>query len=110
MNKEFLTDDGAEIRTTLGSIPYTNNGEYFSIDKFALEAEVGSGGDAAAKISRDNGKTYGNLRYTKVGEKGKHKARLKWRRLGTGYSTIVQVQLSGSVRRRISSIAMLEIS
>ena len=113
----FYTDDGEPVVREF-TLPTVSLGRgFFSINSFELDMtsgiglNMGQGQDPQARMhfSKDNGKTYSNMKDARIGKMGEYLTRVKWNRLGTARQFTLRVNISDPVPIDIGG-AWVEIS
>lgn len=105
MTTKHLLDDGQPIVREF-ILPTVSNGrDFFTLDSFELDMSsgvgltTGQGSDPIAQLtfSRDNGKTWSNIKERKIGKRGKYLTRVKWDRLGNARQFVLKVKISDPI-------------
>jgi hypothetical protein len=105
MTGKYLSDDGQPIVREF-ILPTVSNGrDYFTLDSFEIDMSsgvgltTGQGSDPVAQLifSKDNGKTWSNIKERKIGKRGNYLTRVKWDRLGSARQFVLKVIISDSI-------------
>ena len=99
------TDLTGIMRREAVTPPIYNNGDYFTVFNYYLDCEVGRTTEAAApevmlEVSRD-GESWGNILHREMGQTGKYKTRVMWRKLGTAREMQFRLSVSDNVQWKI---------
>jgi len=108
MSKTLNQDVDEDIVAIIGSIPYTANGQFFTVASFTIDSEVGNGGSATLEFSKTDGKTWSSRLLISLGLIGDHTRIAQWKRLGRHRDFRARIRLYGDVPRRISSTAEMK--
>lgn len=110
MSRDLYQDVDDPLIMVMGSITYSDNNEFRTVDSFEVDGDVGAGGESTLEYSRDDGKTWSDRKEASIGAVGHYSARLKWRRLGRARSKRFRLRVYGNHSRRFSTTALLEVS
>jgi hypothetical protein len=106
LKPDVFTDNGLPIAREIVSKHISNNYLQEAIHSLQLDFETGVGTingqgsnpQAMLQVSRDNGHTWGNERWTSMGSIGRYKTRAKWNRLGAGRDFVFKVRVTDPVK------------
>lgn len=104
-----LDVDGGPLRRVRAAPNLNNELRRVPTQEFQLHLEpglglaVGQGSDPQVmlRISRNGGKTFGNIRTRGAGKMGEYKKRVIWRRCGAGRNTVFEIAVSDPIPWRI---------
>ncbi|UKH48602.1 hypothetical protein [Vibrio phage vB_ValP_FGH] len=105
MASDYYTDDGEPVVREF-VLPTVNNGrEFLTVDSLELDMTsgigllTGQGEDPIARLefSKDNGKTWSNCKFARIGRMGEYLTRVKWNRLGVARQFIFRIRISDPV-------------
>lgn len=107
VNPDTLTENGDDIEVELISETLRFDGERFPVDRLRLDMEVGVGAvtgqgsipQVMLQASRDGGNTWGAELWANVGEIGKYKTRVEWRRLGSSDQWTFKLRMTDPVKK-----------
>jgi hypothetical protein len=99
------------IRTAVGSVIH-GSGKRVLVKSLTFDMETGTGlttGQGSnpqvfLQISDDDGRTYGNEIWRSLGERGKHRTRVRFSRLGAARGRVFRLGMSDPVRTAISAV------
>jgi hypothetical protein len=106
LDKEAYSDNGAPIARELVSKHIFDNQDRIFISSLQVDMEggvgliSGQGSDPQVmlQVSKDNGHTWGNERWVKLGAIGKYLTRVIWRQLGTGRDFVFKIRITDPVK------------
>ena len=104
MVSNYYTDDGAPIEREM-ILPTINFGrEFLTLASFELDMSTGvgltdgQGSDPVAELTfSKDGKTFSNIKESKIGRIGKYLTRVKWNRLGAARQFIIKIRITDPV-------------
>lgn len=108
INPETYTENGDDIEVELISenvrLP---DGERFPIDRLRLDMETGVGlvtgqgsiPQVMLSVSRDGGNTWGSEVWANIGQIGRYRTRVEWRRLGTSDQWTFKIRCTDPVKK-----------
>jgi len=106
----IFTEYGNSMPFLVTSPPIHDDRKRIFIPRFEIEVEAGQGlpnnpegyGQMMLDISKDGGKTFGNLtRWRSMGQVGQYFLRLRWMNLGNARTWIFRLQYSDAARPAI---------
>lgn len=106
LDKNTYSDNGAPIARELISRHIFNNQDRIFISSLQVDMEggvglvTGQGSDPQVmlQVSKDNGHTWGNERWVKLGKIGEYLTRVLWRQLGTGRDFVFKIRVTDPVK------------
>jgi hypothetical protein len=113
LSTEYYDEAGEPLIAEIGTGAVSTGGRNLGIGQIELEIDVGFGNANAPdpviglEISRDDGKTYGNQRFCKLGAVGEYKRRARWQKNGAAIDPRFRFTLSDPVKRNLSSRAWM---
>ena len=114
LSADALTDNGTPIAREIITRHLSGTGGRLAVHKLQVDFEVGVGlisGQGSSpqvmlQISKDNGKTYGNERWTTLGAIGAYLTRAIWQRLGASYDWTFKLRITDPVKVVITAAYM----
>ena len=105
-NNENYTDNGSPIIREITGRHYEKDMDFFTIQQFILDCEMGIGLDTGQgddpqvmmQYSIDNGHTWSNELLRSLGRTGEYAQRAEWWRLGRGKDFLFRVRCSDPVK------------
>lgn len=101
LTDEEYTDNGEQIESIVTSQTVADqNLDILTIDKFRVDMEVGLGSvsveepQIGLRVSRDNGKTWGNEVFRDIGPIGTYRNMVDWTRLGSARNFVFQLRVT----------------
>ncbi len=108
MQGNEYTEFGHTMVGVLTSPPIQKDRKRIFLSLFELDIETGIAQSVGADpqlmldVSRDGGRTYGNLQqWQSMGQIGQYQTRLRWKKLGQAFQFVLRITVSDAVPRRI---------
>lgn len=104
IDKNTFTDDGVLIVSELTTSHTFDGLDRTSISELQLDIESGSGTSnnvVMLEISKNNGHTFSNQRFSNIGAIGEYKNRARWLRLGQARDWVFKFSISDPIKRVI---------
>lgn len=106
LDSKTYTDNGTPIPREIVSRHLHQGGQRFSVSALQIFFETGTGlisgqgsdPQAMLQVSKDNGRTWGNERWTSIGAIGKYLTRARWTRFGSAYDFVFKVRVTDPVK------------